>query len=69
MFDISHALDDEVRHDGRALDVGPQVQVKAAGGVRSLDAILEVIDVGVTRVGVTATITILEDFKAKKGMS
>jgi deoxyribose-phosphate aldolase len=49
--------------------VGPQVQVKAAGGVRSLDAILEVIDVGVTRVGVTATITILEDFKAQKGMA
>ena len=49
--------------------VGPQVQVKAAGGVRSLDAIMEVIDVGTTRVGVTATITILEDFKAQKGMA
>jgi deoxyribose-phosphate aldolase len=47
--------------------VGPEVQVKAAGGVRSLEAILEVIDVGVTRVGATATITILEDFKAQQG--
>lgn len=46
--------------------VGPDVQVKAAGGVRSLEAILEVIDVGVTRVGATATVTILEDFKAQK---
>jgi deoxyribose-phosphate aldolase len=46
--------------------VVPQVQVKAAGGVRSLDAILEVIDVGVTRVGATATATILDDFRAKE---
>ena len=46
--------------------VGPQVQVKAAGGVRSLEAILEVIDVGVTRVGATATATIMDDFAAKK---
>lgn len=42
------------------------VQVKAAGGVRTLDALLEVMDVGVTRVGATATETILEDFKARK---
>ena len=46
--------------------VGPQVQVKAAGGVRTLDALLEVMSVGVTRVGATATETILEDFKARK---
>ena len=46
--------------------VGPQVQVKAAGGVRSLDAILDVIDVGTTRVGATATATILDDFKKLK---
>jgi deoxyribose-phosphate aldolase len=42
------------------------VQVKAAGGVRTLDALLEVINVGVTRIGATATETILEDFKARK---
>jgi deoxyribose-phosphate aldolase len=46
--------------------VGPQVQVKAAGGVRTLDALLDVMAVGVTRVGATATETILEDFKARK---
>jgi deoxyribose-phosphate aldolase len=46
--------------------VGPRVQVKAAGGVRTLDALLEVMAVGVTRVGATATETILEDFKARK---
>ena len=42
------------------------VQVKAAGGVRTLDALLEVMKVGVTRIGATATETILEDFKARK---
>jgi deoxyribose-phosphate aldolase len=44
----------------------PHVQVKAAGGVRTLDALLEVMNVGVTRIGATATETILEDFKARK---
>lgn len=43
------------------------VQVKAAGGVRTLDALLDVMNVGVTRVGATATETMLEDFKARKG--
>jgi deoxyribose-phosphate aldolase len=46
--------------------VGPEVHVKAAGGIRSLDAILAVIDVGTTRVGATATAKILDDFKASK---
>ena len=46
--------------------VGPQVQVKAAGGVRSLDAILAVIDVGVTRVGATATAAILDEFRKRR---
>jgi len=46
--------------------VGPNVQVKAAGGVRTLDGLLEVMTLGVTRIGATATETILEDFKARK---
>jgi deoxyribose-phosphate aldolase len=48
-------------------NVGPQVQVKAAGGVRTLDALLAVIDAGVTRCGATATATILDDFKQRQG--
>jgi deoxyribose-phosphate aldolase len=44
----------------------PDVQVKAAGGVRTLDALLDVMRVGVTRVGATATEAMLEDFKARK---
>jgi deoxyribose-phosphate aldolase len=48
--------------------VGPQVQVKAAGGVRTLDALLEVIDVGVTRVGATATAAILDEFRKRHNL-
>jgi len=39
---------------------------EAAGGVRTLDALLDVLSVGVTRVGATTTETMLEDFKARK---
>lgn len=46
--------------------VGPKVQVKAAGGVRSLQALLDVIDTGATRCGATATAAILDDFKRWK---
>ena len=45
-------------------NVSEKVQVKAAGGVRTLSALLDVIDLGVTRSGATATATILDDFKA-----
>lgn len=47
-------------------NVSEKVQVKAAGGVRTLPALLDVIDVGVTRCGATATATILDDFKAQQ---
>lgn len=46
--------------------VTEHVQVKAAGGVRTLPAILDVIDAGVTRCGATATATILDAFKAQQ---
>ncbi len=49
--------------------VGPQVQIKAAGGIRTLEALLEVIDVGVTRVGATATAVILDEFQQRKNLS
>src|SRR5512139_2222081 len=47
-------------------NVSEHVQVKAAGGVRTLPALLDVIDAGVTRCGATATATILDDFKRMK---
>jgi len=41
------------------------VQIKAAGGVRTLDDVLRVCSLGVTRIGATATIEILEEAKAR----
>lgn len=45
----------------------PQVQIKAAGGVRTLDDLLRVRALGVTRVGATATAAILEE-AARRGI-
>ena len=45
----------------------PGVQVKAAGGVRDLDALLEVRALGVTRVGASRTADILEEAKRRLG--
>ena len=44
------------------------VQVKAAGGVRDLDKLLEVRALGVTRVGATRTAEMLEECKRRLGM-
>jgi len=46
----------------------PSVQVKAAGGVRTLDDLLRVRRLGVSRIGATATREILEEAK-KRGYS
>jgi deoxyribose-phosphate aldolase len=46
--------------------VSPRVQVKAAGGVRTLDALVDVMNLGVTRVGATATKAIIDDFRARR---
>jgi deoxyribose-phosphate aldolase len=56
-------------HDDLVLmraNTSPHIGVKAAGGVRTLDALLEVMALGVTRVGATATATMLDDFRARK---
>ncbi len=44
------------------------VQVKAAGGVRDLDALLNVRALGVTRVGASRTAAILEECKRRLGI-
>ncbi len=43
----------------------PDVQVKAAGGVRTLDDLLKVREWGVTRVGATATVAMIEEAKRR----
>jgi len=45
-----------------------EVQVKAAGGVRDLDKLLEVRSLGVTRVGASRTADILDECKRRLGM-
>src|SRR4051794_29257464 len=44
------------------------VQIKAAGGVRTLDRLLEVRALGVTRIGATRTIEMLEDARTRLGL-
>jgi deoxyribose-phosphate aldolase len=47
---------------------GPQVQVKAAGGVKELDALLEVRQIGVSRCGSSRTAEILGEARKRLGM-
>ncbi len=45
--------------------VGPSVKVKAAHGVRTLDALLAVIEAGADRCGATATAAMLDDYRSR----
>jgi deoxyribose-phosphate aldolase len=47
----------------------PEVQVKAAGGVRSMDRLLEVRALGVTRIGASRTVKILDECKERLALS
>ena len=44
----------------------PRVQVKAAGGVRDLDGLIRVRELGGTRCGATATAAMLDEFRKRK---
>ena len=46
-------------------NVSSKVQVKAAGGVRDLDGLIKVRDLGATRCGASATVAILEDYRRR----
>ena len=59
----SGALDDDLRLMRRCSP--PHVRVKAAGGVRTLDRLLEVRGLGVSRVGATASKPILDECRAR----
>jgi deoxyribose-phosphate aldolase len=45
--------------------VSARVQVKAAGGVRDLDGLIKVRDLGATRCGATATAAMLDDYRRR----
>lgn len=47
---------------------GPEVQIKAAGGVRTLDGLLEMRALGCTRLGASATVSIMEEAKSRLGL-
>lgn len=56
-------------HEDLALmraSVSPHIGIKAAGGVRTLDALIAVMNLGVTRVGATQTKPMLDEFRARK---
>ena len=46
--------------------VSPHVQVKAAGGVRDLDGLIRVRDLGGSRCGATATAAMLDDYRRRE---
>jgi deoxyribose-phosphate aldolase len=46
-------------------NTSPKVQIKAAGGVRDLDALMHVRDLGVTRCGATATAAMLDEYRRR----
>ena len=46
--------------------VGDAVKIKAAGGIRTLDTALEMIGMGVSRIGSTASVSIVEELKARQ---
>lgn len=61
--DGTYSYEGATEHDLRLMraHAAPHVQVKAAGGVRTLDGLLKVRELGVTRLGASATATIMED--------
>ena len=49
-------------------EVGPETGVKASGGVRTLDDLLNMVDAGATRIGTSNGVKIMEEALAKFGI-
>src|SRR4051812_37162375 len=47
-------------------NTGPKVQVKAAGGVRDLDGLIKVRELGAARCGASATVAILDEYRRRE---
>jgi deoxyribose-phosphate aldolase len=47
--------------------VSERVKIKAAGGIRTLDLLIEGLNAGMDRCGATATAAIIDDLKARQG--
>ena len=65
--DGKYSYQGATEHDLKLMraNVSPKVQVKAAGGVRDLDGLILVRDLGGTRCGATATAAMMEDYKKR----
>jgi deoxyribose-phosphate aldolase len=65
--DGKYSYQGATEHDIKLMraNCSPKVQVKAAGGVRDLDALIKVRDWGCTRCGASATAAMLDDYKKR----
>jgi deoxyribose-phosphate aldolase len=66
--DGSYAYKGATEHDLALMraSCSPKVQVKAAGGVRDLDGLIKVRDLGGTRCGATATAAMLDEYRRRE---
>lgn len=66
--DGSHNYKGATEHDLALMraSCSPRVQVKAAGGVRDLDGLIKVRDLGATRCGATATAAMLDEYRRRE---
>jgi len=69
--DGSYSYKGATEHDLALMraSVSPRVQVKAAGGVRDLDGLIKVRDLGATRCGATATAAMLDTYRQRQQSS
>jgi deoxyribose-phosphate aldolase len=66
--DGSYNYKGATEHDLRLMraSVSQKVQVKAAGGVRNLDALIQTRDLGASRCGATATAAMLDEYRRRE---
>lgn len=66
--DGTDAAKGATEHDLRLMreSVSPKVQVKAAGGVRNLDGLIRVRELGASRCGTTSTAEILDEYRRRE---
>ncbi|MEY2409258.1 MAG: deoxyribose-phosphate aldolase [Verrucomicrobiota bacterium] len=66
--DGKYSYQGATEHDLRLMraSCSERVQVKAAGGVRDLDGLMRVRDLGATRCGATATASMLDEFRRRE---
>ena len=57
---------ESVATDARVERLIAKVQVKAAGGVRDLDGLIKVRDLGATRCGASATVAMLDEYHRRE---